>query len=79
MKRWMFILAGIIIGLLLLTYVTGIFIPRDHVVAMSIELNKDPGTIWSMISDFGTTTKWRTDVSAVRIDAPVDGKMRFTE
>lgn len=79
MKRWMFIIAGVVIGLLLLTYVTGIFIPRDHVVAMSIDLNKDPGTIWSMISDFGNTTKWRTDVSAVRIDAPVDGKMRFTE
>jgi hypothetical protein len=79
MKRWTFILAGIIIGLLLLTYVAGIFIPRDHVAAMSIDLNKDPATIWAMISDFGNTTKWRTDISAVRMDAPVDGKVRFTE
>jgi hypothetical protein len=46
---------------------------------MSIELNKDPGTIWALISDFGNTTKWRRDISSVRMDAPVDGKVRFTE
>jgi hypothetical protein len=79
MKRWAFILAGIVIGLSVLTYVAGLFIPRDHVAAMSIDLNKDPSTIWSMISDFGSTAKWRTDVSAVRMDPPVDGKVRFTE
>lgn len=79
MKRWLFIAGGVILGLLLLAYAAGIFIPRDHVAAMSIDLNKDPGTIWAMISDFGNTTKWRTDISAVRMDAPVDGKVRFTE
>jgi len=79
MKRWMFIVIGTIVGLFLLTYVVGIFLPRDHVVAMSIDLNKDPGTVWSMISDFGNTPKWRTDISSVRMDAPVDGKVRFTE
>ena len=79
MKRWVLIVAGVAVGVVLLAYVAGIFIPRDHVAAMSIDLNQDPGTIWSLISDFGNTTKWRTDVSAVRMDAPVDGKVRFTE
>lgn len=79
MKRWLFIVGGIILGVVVLTYVAGIFISRDHVAAMSIELNKDPGTIWSMISDFGNTPKWRTDISSVRMDPPVDGKVRFTE
>ena len=79
MKRWIFILAAIIIGLPLTAYVAGIFLPRNHVAAMSIDLTKDPATIWSLISDFGNTTKWRTDISAVRMDAPVDGKLRFTE
>jgi len=79
MKRWLLILGGIILGVVLLTYVAGIFIPRDHVAAMSIDLNKDPGTVWSLISDFGNTAKWRTDISSVRMDPPVDGKVRFTE
>ena len=79
MRRWLLIVGGIIVGGLLLVYVAGIFIPRNHVAAMSIDLNKDPATIWALISDFGNTTKWRHDISAVRMDAPVDGKVRFTE
>ena len=79
MKRWLVLLAAIVIGVPLLAYVAGIFIPRNHVAAMSIDLTKDPGTIWAMISDFGSTPKWRTDVSSVRMDTPVDGKVRFTE
>ena len=79
MKRGLLIVVGVVAGVLLLVYVAGIFIARDHVAAMSIDLNKDPATIWALISDFGNTTKWRHDISAVRMDAPVDGKVRFTE
>jgi len=79
MKRWLFIIGGILVGVPLIAYIAGLFIARDHIAAMSIELRKDPGTIWALISDFEHTTKWRSDVSAVRMDPPVDGHVRFTE
>ena len=79
MKRWMFILGGIILAVPLFAYVAGLFIARDHVASSSIVLGKSPAEIWALVSDFEHSTKWRTDISAVRMDAPIDGKLRFTE
>ena len=79
MKRWLFIILGSIAAVIVVAWVAGLFIARDHVASMSIELNKEPASIWTLISDFEHSTKWRTDISGVRMDAPVAGKVRFTE
>ena len=79
MKRWMFILGGVILGLPLLAYVAGLFIPRDHVASSSIVLDKTPDAVWALVSDFAQSAKWRADITKVRMDPPVDGKVRFTE
>jgi uncharacterized protein YndB with AHSA1/START domain len=80
MKRWIVILLVILIGLPLVVYGVGLFVPRDHVASMTIDFQKaDVNQVWKLITDFGNTPKWRPDVTAVSINPQPDGRLRFTE
>ena len=79
MKRWLLVLAGILVGVPLLAYVAGVFIPRDHIAAMTLDLAAPPERVWALISDFEGTPKWRSDITGVRMTPQPDGKIRFTE
>lgn len=79
MKRRLLILLGIVIGVPLLAYLVGLFVPRDHVASLSIDLAAPPQRVWSLVSDFENTPKWRTDITGVASTPQPDGKLRFTE
>ena len=79
MKRWLKILAAVLIGLPLSAYGVGLFVPRDHVAAMSIDLAAPPDKVWPLVSDVANTPKWRSDVTAVRMQPQPDGRVRFVE
>jgi hypothetical protein len=80
MKRWIGILLVILIGLPVVAYGVGLFVPRDHVVSMTIDFPKaDVNQVWKLIADFGSTPKWRPDVTAVSLNPQPGGRLRFTE
>ena len=78
-KRWLWAIVGVVIGLPVLAFVIGMFLPRGHVVSMSIDLRASPERVWLLISDFAGTPQWRADITRVRIDPPSGGAVRFTE
>jgi uncharacterized protein YndB with AHSA1/START domain len=79
-KRALVILLVIVIGVPLIAYGVGLFVPRDHVASMTIDFEKaSTAQVWKLITDFGNTPKWRSDVTGVRVSAQADGKTRFTE
>ena len=79
MKRWLWVIAGVIVGVPLLAFIIGTFLPRDHVASMTMDLTAPPERVWALISDFEGTPKWRTDITRVRVDPPAGGAVRFTE
>jgi uncharacterized protein YndB with AHSA1/START domain len=79
MKRWVRVLLAVVIGVPVLAYGAGVLIPRDHVASLSIDLAAPPDRVWPLISDFGNTAKWRSDITAVRLQPQPDGRVRFLE
>jgi len=79
MKRWLLALVGLLVGLPLLVYLIGLAVPRDHVATVSIDLVAPPDKVWALVSDLEHSNTWRPDVTAIRLEPAVDGKMRFTE
>ena len=79
MKRWLIRIVLVVAGLLAGAYVAGLFIARDHVAAMEIDLNAPPERVWAVIADVGKTPEWRRGVTRVEMQPQPDGKLRFTE
>jgi uncharacterized protein YndB with AHSA1/START domain len=80
MKKWGFVVLAVVVGLPIVAGGVGLLLPRDHVAAMTIDLAAPPDRVWSLVSGFAEAATWRTDVTAVRLDAPAaGGALRFTE
>ncbi len=76
--RWLWIAGGVLIGIPLVLALVGSLVPRNHVASMRVTLRAAPDRVWSLISDFGGTPRWRADVSAVEM-LPGPGPARFVE
>lgn len=76
-RRWLPILLATTIGLPALAYIAGSLIPRDHQARMSIDLTSPPPKVWSLISDFADSARWRRDIRGVSVQAGTP--IRFIE
>lgn len=76
---WLWIVLAIVIGVPLLLFAVGSFLPRDHVARMSIELNASSDKIWTLVSDLADTPRWRKDISGVTVDSAPGGPVRYVE
>lgn len=79
MKRWLVRGLLLLVAVIAAAYVAGLFIARDHVAAMAIDLQAPPDRVWDAIADVAKTTEWRSDVTRVEMQPQPDGRMRFTE
>ena len=77
--HWVWIVLGVVVGLVVALLIIGSLLPRDHVARMAIELESAPSRVWALISDFGGSPRWRSDVSEVTVDSSAGAPLRFTE
>ena len=74
MKLLIFIVVGIIGGVLLLAGVMaliGSMLPKAHVASRSILLHRSPEDIYATVRDFSSAPKWRVDVKRIEVESPV--------
>ena len=74
MKLLIFIVVGIIGGVLLLAGVMaliGSMLPKAHVASRSILLHRSPQDIYAVVRDFSSAPKWRADVKRIEVESPV--------
>jgi uncharacterized protein YndB with AHSA1/START domain len=76
---WLWIVLAVVIGVPLILFAIGSFLPRDHVARMSIELAAPPDRIWTLVSDLAGTARWRKDISAVTVESAPGGPVRYVE
>ncbi len=73
------IVVGAFVALIALVLVIGALLPAKHVASREIVVRKAPGEVYAVIRDFAAAPGWRTDLKAVEMLEPVDGRMRFRE
>jgi len=74
MKLLIFIVVGIVGGVLLLAGVMaliGSMLPKTHVASRSILLHRSPQDVYGVVRDFGSAQKWRGDVKRIEVESPV--------
>lgn len=82
MKVLLFIVLGVVAGLVLLVGIVALIgtrLPRTHVAERSIVLHRSPREVYNLVRDFGNAPKWRSDVQSVEVDGRAGGPVRFRE
>ena len=82
MKVLIFIVAGIVAGLLVLGGIMaliGSMLPKAHVASRSILLHRSPQDVYTVVRDFASAPKWRSDVKRIEVEAPQGGPVYFRE
>jgi len=57
----------------------GTLLPREHVETRSAALPAGPDAVFATIADVGSYAAWRTSLSAVEVQPPIDGRARWIE
>jgi hypothetical protein len=76
MKLLIFIVVGIVAGLLVLAGIIALIgsrLPKSHVASRSILLPRSPQDVYAVVRDFDSAPKWRSDVKRIEVDAPQPG------
>jgi len=82
MRLLIFIVVGIIGGLLLLAGIVALIgsrLPKTHVASRSILLRQSPQNVYAVVRDFGSAPKWRSDVKQMEVETPQGGPVYFRE
>ena len=82
MRLLIFVVIGVVVVLVLVAGIVALIgsrLPREHVVSRSILLHRSPQHVYSVVRDFGSAPKWRSDVKQMEVDAKQGGPVHFRE
>jgi hypothetical protein len=82
MKLLIVVVAGIIVGLVLLAAIVALVgsrLPKEHVASKSILLQRRPDEVYAVVRDFASAPRWRADVSQVEVETQPNGLVYFRE
>lgn len=82
MKLLIFIVVGIVVGLLLLAGVIALIgsrLPKAHVASRSLLLRRSPQDVYAVVRDFDSAPKWRADLKRIEVDAQQGRPVYFRE
>lgn len=82
MKLLIFIVVGIVAGLLVLAGIVALIgsrLPKAHVASRSILLRRPPHDVYAVVRDFDSAPKWRADVKRIDVDAQPGRPVYFRE
>ncbi len=77
--KWVLIVLGVIVGLMLLIGLVGMLIPKSHVASRKARFNQTPQTVWDAITDLQGQPSWRTGLSRVERLPDRDGNAIWRE
>ena len=82
MKLLIFIVVGIVAGLLVLVGIVALIgsrLPKAHVASRSILLRRPPHDVYAVVRNFDSAPKWRADVKRIDVDAQPGRPVYFRE
>ena len=82
MKLLIFIVVGVITGLVLIAGIAALVgsrLPKAHVASRSIFLHRPPQDIYAVVRDFASAPRWRTDLKQIDVEPQQGGPVYFRE
>ena len=73
------IVVGIVVGLLLLIWIVGALLPKEHVATRVARYKQPPEKIWEALTNIEEMPKWRTDLKSIERLPDKDGKPAWVE
>ncbi len=77
--KMLFAVVAALVAVIALVLLIGAMLPSKHVASREITLRQRPGDVYAVVRDFAGAPAWRTDLKAVELLEPVDGRVRFRE
>lgn len=77
--RWIALIAGGLVAIVLVVVIVGALLPKGHVASRRARFSAPPEQVFAVISDVGGTAAWRKDISRVELLPVEDGKTVFRE
>jgi uncharacterized protein YndB with AHSA1/START domain len=77
--KWLLILVGLFVVLLLLVVMIGVLLPKEHTVTRAMRLKQPPAAVWQAITDYNKFPEWRHDVERVEPLPASIGKSGWVE
>jgi hypothetical protein len=70
--KWLLIIPGILIGLVLIIVIIGYLLPVKHTSSVQVSINASPAEVWARLTDFSGYPAWRSDVKSVNVRSAVE-------
>ncbi|MGH7519850.1 MAG: SRPBCC family protein [Gemmatimonadales bacterium] len=60
--KWVLIILGSVVGLVMLMALIGAFVPREHRATSTVTLHQPPDSVWKVVRDLGGITAWWPEI-----------------
>ena len=77
--KWVVIVLGILVGLVVLVVLIGALVPRNHVAGSSAALRQPPESVWRVVRDLGGVPQWWSQMKTAERAAGPDARERWTQ
>jgi hypothetical protein len=77
--RYLWILSGVIVALLVMIVVIGYALPVKHRAVGETTVKATPDVLFALITNVEAFSGWRSGVTSVEVTRPTDGRTRFRE
>jgi uncharacterized protein YndB with AHSA1/START domain len=62
MLKWLLIIVGVIVGLVLIVTIIGALLPKKHTASRTARFNQPADRVWRIITDHANEPTWRGDI-----------------
>lgn len=62
--KWVLMAAAVLLGLIVVVFIVGSLLPRDHVAGSTVVLRQPPDTVWRVVRDQGALPSWWSEVTS---------------
>lgn len=77
--KWVLIVLGALVALVVATAVIGMFLPKGHVASRTVRLGKPPEEVWTTITDFAATPQWFDEIKSSERIGDINGHPAWRE
>jgi uncharacterized protein YndB with AHSA1/START domain len=79
LMKWVLIVGGSLLGVVLLITLIGLLLPKSHTASVAKHYEAPPAAVWSLITQRDRFASWRSDLRSVEQLPATDGNVRWKE